>query len=180
MSNIVNTPAMVRADAIVHTGLATVSKIIGAGAIAKATGQKTAIVKAEHYAKQGAALSLAATVTGKGRAAALAIHASQQLDAIVNPHGVIDNYRAVTTVAAILNESLTFTEALRADGQRVVKRAVWLALGETLERVATDPATGKARAKRHADALALHSAIQARADAIRESKAAQALPTVTA
>lgn len=180
MSNIVNSPAMVPADSIVHTGLATVSKLIGAGAIAKATGQKTAIVKAEHYAKQGAALSLAATVTGKGRAAALAIHANQQLDAIVNPHGVIDNYRAVTTVAAILNESLTFTEAIRADGQRIVKRAAWLALGEQLERIATDPATGKARAKRHVDALTLYSAIQARADAIRESKAVQALPTVTA
>lgn len=180
MSNLTTSPATVPADKIVYQGLTTVSKVIGAGAIAKATGQKTAIVKAEHYAKQGAALSLAATVTGKGRASALAIHASQQLDAIVNPHGVIDNYRAVTTVAAILNESMTFEESIRADGQRVVKRATWLAIGAMLERVATDPATSKARAKRHADALALYQAIQARANALRESKAVQALPTITA
>lgn len=180
MSNLTTSPVMVPADKIVYQGLTTVSKVIGASAIAKATDSKVAIVKAEHYAKQGAALSLAATVTGKGRAAALAIHANKQLDAIVNPHGVIDNYRAVTTVAAILNESLTFEESIRADGQRVVKRATWLAVGAMLERVATDPATSKARASRHADALALYNAIQARADAIRESKAVQALPTVAA
>lgn len=174
------TTALVPADRIVHTGLATVSKVIGAGAIAKATNSKTSIVKAEHYAKQGAALALAASVTGKGRAATVAVYAGAELAAIVNPHGVIDNYRAVTTIAAVLGESLTFEESIRADGQRVVKRAVWVALGASLERVATDPATAKARAKRHADALALYSAIQGRADALREKQAVQTLPTVTA
>lgn len=181
MNTSVNTPAgFVKADTIIHKGFATVSKVIGAGAIAKATGSKTSIVKAEHYAKQGAALALAAATTGRGRAATIAVYAEAELSAIVNAHGVIDNYRAVTTVAALLGESLTFEESIRADGQRVVKRAVWLALGEQLERVATDPSTSKARAKRHEAALQLFRAIQARADSVREKRHVQALPAVVA
>lgn len=164
------TPAMVPADQIVYTGLSTVSKVVGAGAIAKATGKKSGYVTAKHYSDQGAALALASSVTGKGKTHAIAIQAEAQLNKIVNEHGVIDNYTAVTTVASVLRESLTFEESIRADGQRVVKRAYWLSLGETLETVAADPATPKAKAARYADALTLYRTIQAHADSRREIK----------
>lgn len=163
--------AMVAADKVVYTGLATVSKVIGAGAIAKSQGSKASIVKAQHYAKQGAALAFASSITGKGRAATVSVYAGAELSDIVNSHGVIDNYRAVTTVAAVLQESLTFEESIRADGQRVVKRAFWLSLGQTLESVIANPETPKAKANRYTDALKVYNAIQARADANREIKA---------
>ena len=158
--------ALVRADAIVHTGLATISKPIGVGAIATAQGKKVATVKAEHYAAQGAALAVAATVTGKGRAATVAAYAGAELAAIVNAHGMIDFPRAMATVCMALGEPYTYSEATRADGQRIVKRAEWLKLRE---HIAAMLAAGlsKARATRHGDALRIFDAIQGRADGIR-------------
>ncbi len=167
-------PAMVAADTIVYSGLATVSKVIGAGAIAKATGSKVGIVKAEHYAKQGAALAFAACHTGKGKGHAVAVYAAAEADKLVNQHGVIEYYRAITTVASVLGESLTFTESIRADGQRVVKRADWLAIGEQLALTVSDTATAKAKAKRYSDALAVYTAIQSRADTLRAPTATPA------
>jgi hypothetical protein len=167
MENTTTRTDMVPASNIVHTGLATVSKIIGAGAIATAQGKKVATVKAEHYARQGAALALAASVTGKGRAATVAAYAGAELSAIVNAHGVIDNARAIASVCMLLQEPYTYAEAIRADGARVVKRAEWLALADHIRAVCADPETKKARLARFASALKLHHAIQAHADALR-------------
>ena len=169
-----NAPAMVSADTIVYSGLATVSKVIGAGAIAKASGSKVGIVKAGHYAKQGAALAFAASVSGKGKANAVAVYAMAESDKLVNPHGVIDYYRAITTVASVLGESLTFVESIRADGQRVVKRVDWVSIGEKLALTVSDTATAKAKAKRYSDALAVYNAIQAKADTLRAPAATPA------
>lgn len=172
-----NEVQMVRADAIVHTGLATISKATKVAALAKETGEKSAIIKARHFAQQGAALALAATVTGKGTKTAATVYAQAELQAIVNKHGVIDNARAVATVVAVLQEPYTYEEAIRADGQRVVKRATWLALREHLAQGLQAPTPQQAKgAKRYSAALQVWDSIQARADALRSvNSAAQAL-----
>ena len=166
--------ALVRADAIVHEGFATIAKPIGIGAIAKATGKKSGLVKAEHYAKQGAALALAATVTGKGRAPTVAAYAGAELAAIVNEHGMIDYPRAMATVAMALGEPYTYGEATRADGARIVKRAEWLTLGDYITAgLAGAPA--KAKRTRYTDAAKIWNSVQDRADTVREAlKAAKA------
>ena len=161
------TTAMVPAHNIVHTGLTSVSKVIGAGALAKSQNKSVATVKAEHYAKQGAALALASSITGKGRAATVAAYAGAELAAIVNAHGVIDNARAIASVCMILQEPYTYSEAIRADGMRVVKRAEWVALGEHIRDTAAAEGTSKARLGRFAAALKLYHAIQSHADSLR-------------
>ena len=164
--------ALVRADAIVHEGLATIAKPIGVGAIAKATGKKAALVKAEHYAQHGAALAIAATATGKGRAATVAAYAGAELAAIVNTHGMIDYPRAMATVCMLLGEPYTYSEATRADGQRIVKRAEWVALGDYITAgLAGEQA--KAKRTRYTDAAKVWNAIQGRADSIRDAIAAK-------
>lgn len=160
--------ALVRADAIVHEGFATISKPIGLGAIAKATGKKSSLVKAEHYAKQGAALALAATATGKGRAATVAAYAGAELAAIVNTHGMIDYPRAMATVCMALGEPYTFGEATRADGQRIVKRSEWLALGDYIT-AGLNTEQAKAKRTRYTDAAKVWNSVQGRADGVREA-----------
>ncbi len=164
-------PAMVRADSIVHEGFTTISKVIGAGAIAKAEDKTTATVKAEHYARQGAALALAAAVTGKGRAAAVNAYANAEIDALVNTHGQINVFRAIATVARILDESVTVTESVRADGQRIVKLSDWRALGETISKVLAKPDTAKARRARYESAAKFMARIDAQSAFKREAKA---------
>lgn len=174
-----NTPAMVRADSIVYSGLTAVTKLIGIGALAKAQGKKTAVVRAEHYAKQGAALAVASTVTGRGRAAALETYAAAEMAAIVNSHGVIDNHRAMVTVVAVLQDSYTFSESVRADGQRVVKRVEWLKLRDHIDALLSDPTLAKAKRGRYEAAQKAWLAIQARADIIRAASAPAIAAPVT-
>lgn len=179
MSNITTTPeGFVKADTIVHTGLTTITKVIGAGAIAKATDSKVATVKAKHYAEQGAALALAAAVTGKGRAAAVAVYADAELSKLVNVHGQIDVYRAVATVARLIDESLTVSESVRADGQRIVKLSDWRALCETMQKTVDNPDTAKAKRNRYAAALTFANQINARSAFAREAR--QLAQTTTA
>lgn len=171
MTNVTTTPAgFVPADQIVHTGLTTISKVIGAGAIAKATDSKVATVKAKHYAEQGAALALAAAVTGKGRAAAVAVYADAELSKLVNSHGQIDVYRAVATVARLLDESVTVSESVRADGQRIVKLSDWRALCESIQNVIDHPDTAKAKRSRYEAALKFANQINARSAFAREAR----------
>ena len=165
--------ALVRADAIVHEGFATIAKPIGVGAIAEATGKKVGLVKAEHYAKHGAALALAATATGKGRAATVAAYAGAELNAIVNAHGMIEYPRAMATVCMLLGEPYTYGESTRADGARIVKRAEWLKLGDYITAgLAGEQA--KAKRTRYTDAAKVWNSVQARADAVRAAIAPKA------
>jgi hypothetical protein len=164
---------MVSGDTIVHNGLVTVAKLKNVTALAKSQNTKSAVIKGAHYQHQGAAVALAATVTGKGRAATVTVYANKELAAIVNSHGDINYYNAITTIASVLNESLTFEESIRADGQRVVKRSEWLNLKNELDSVLADTTTAKAKARRYNDALAVYTTIQAHADGLREAKQIQ-------
>lgn len=164
------THATVAADSIVCTIVQAHAKIIGAGTIAKTMGIKAGEVKAAHAAQQGAAIALSAAVTGKNRMGVLAHAAQAQLSQLVDAHGHINFAAAVPTVLGS-DLSFTYEQQVRADGQRVVKRAVWLALGEYLqaESVKLSEKTAKPlpAARKAMDAAKIWHAIQNHADTVR-------------
>lgn len=168
-------PATVAADSIVCTVVQAHAKVIGAGTIAKAQGIKAGQVKASHAAQQGAAIALSAAITGKNRQGVLAHAAQSQLASLVSPNGHIDFARAIPTVLGA-DLSYTYEQQVRADGQRVVKRAVWLALGEYLSDLSgkTSEKSGKPTpdARRAIDASKIYAAIQDHADTLRAGLAA--------
>lgn len=172
--------ALVPAHNIVAEVQSAVVKIIGAGTIAKAEGIKAGQVKARHVMQQGGTGTLLASVAGKNRMGTLAALADATLARLMSPQGELNHAGAMREVCASMSTVLpyTYTESVRADGLRVVKRAEWVKLGEFLMVEAGKVGkTGKPTpaARMAADATKVYSAIQARADHLR----ALAFPALT-
>lgn len=157
-------PAMVRADSIVATVATTTARLIGAGTIAKNEGVTIGQVKARHAIAQGSTGTMLAAIAGKNRAGTIAALAAQRMSALVNEAGEINYSAAMREIVGALPYAYAYEEAVRADGQRVVKRASWLVLGDFLKLEAAKLGkTGKPTpaAKASGDALKVFDAITA-------------------
>lgn len=176
-----NNVVMVPADRVVAEVHTAFDKIIGAGTIAKTQGITVGHVKARHMLQHGASGALYASTTGKNRAGVIAAQSDAVLFAMVDKAGNIDFARAMREVVGGLSVAMpyTYTESVRADGVRVVKRAEWLALATFLD--AESQKTGKTgkptpRARAASDALKVWNRIQGHADAIRAMLADASAP----
>lgn len=165
-----NSVATVPAHNIVATIATSTARLIGAGTIAKAQGVTIGTVKARHAIAQGSTGTLTAAIAGKNRAGTIAALAEKRLADLVNNAGEIDYASAVREIVGALPYAYEYEESIRADGQRVVKRAVWLTLCDSLSAKAKETGkTGKPTpaAKASADGLKVWQAIAKHSETMR-------------